>query len=423
MTDPMGDVFLSYRHSHQDLAAALDQSLREHGIPIWRDVRDVGPDPLQGQIIEDLDDPELAGGIVLVTEDVVDSEIILEVELLGLYDRWQADDEFFVVVVLAPDVGYDDAERIIAESPSPYDFSQWYMESLKSNADTDGPPALDAVVTAVLERRLEAIHNTLGDEEPIECSLDTYDPPAYPEPLGLTIDWSHHFDETLLAASVWNGRLHPALTTVIDQLQQTVPGRSLRFRGSTHLPAAFATGNALQTPRGIDAAWMQSDGTGGLTRWTNTQGADESDLHASLERRDVTGSDLAVFASISDDVASEVGQTKSSLPNFNGILELAFDAEQPPELIPSQAAHAATVFRQELRDALNEFSNTSTVHLFMAGPALRSYSVSRQTRYPRFKPMFWIRRTDPESIDPLSDYRNSWPHEGALHLCEHQIVK
>jgi kynureninase len=124
---------------------------------------------------------------------------------------------------------------------------------------------------------------------------------------------------------------------------------------------------------------MQPDGTGGLARWTNAQGADESGLHASVERRDVTGSDLAVFASISDDVASEVGQTKSSLPTFNGILEFAFDAEQPPELTPSQAAHAATVFRRALRDALNEFSNTSTVHLFMAGPAGLAFLFGQQT--------------------------------------------
>jgi len=181
MTDPMGDVFLSYRHSHQHLAAALDQSLREHGIPIWRDVRDFGPDPLQEQIIEDLTDSGLAGGIVLVTEDVADSEIILEVELPRLYERWQADEELFVVVVLAPDVGYDDAERILAESPSPHDFSQWYMESLEDGEDTDSLPAFDAVVAAVLERRLEAIHDALGDDKPVECSLDTYDPPAYPQ--------------------------------------------------------------------------------------------------------------------------------------------------------------------------------------------------------------------------------------------------
>jgi hypothetical protein len=379
MTDPMGDVFLSYRHSHQDLAAALDQSLREHGIPIWRDVRNVGPDPLQEQIIEDLDDPELAGGIVLVTEDVVDSEIILEVELPGLYDRWQADDEFFVVVVLAPDVGYDDAERILAESPSPYDFSQWYMESLEIDADTDGSPDFNAVATAALEKRLEAIHNTLGDEEPVECSLDTYDPPAYPESLGLTIDWSHHFGEAPPAASVWNGRLLPALTAVIDQIQQTAPGRPLEFRGGAHLPAAFAAGYTLQTQRGVDAAWMQPDGPGELARWANTGKDDESSLHARLERRDLTGSDLAVFASIVDDVASEVGQTKSNLPTFDGILQLAFDTEQRPELTPAQAAHAATVFRQELRDALNEFSNTSTVHLFIAGPAGLAFLFGQQT--------------------------------------------
>jgi len=124
---------------------------------------------------------------------------------------------------------------------------------------------------------------------------------------------------------------------------------------------------------------MQPDGTGGLTRWTNARGADESGLHASVERRDVTGSDLAVFASISDDVTSEVGRTKSRLPTFNGILTLALDVEQPPKLTASQAAHAATVFRREIRDALNEFSNTSIVHLFMSGPAGLAFLFGQQT--------------------------------------------
>lgn len=379
MTNPMGQVFLSYKHSHQELAEALDVSLREHGIPIWRDVRDIGPDPLQAQIIDDLNDPDLAGGIVLVSEDVAESDIILEIELPGLYERWQDDDEFFVVVVLCPGVGYDDAEEILGASPTPYDFSQWYMESLQSSSDLAGPTAFDDVVTAVLERRLQGVLETLSAEEPIECSLDTYNRPSYPDVLAINIDWSPHFDTGLPAASIWNDRFHPALETVVNQLQQTAPGRSLRFRGRAHLPAAFAVGHTLQTTRGIDAAWMQADGTGGFTPWTTNQDHEESGLHATLETRDVTGSDLAVFASISDDVAPEVGQTKSDLPEFNGILELFYEMDRAPKLTASQAAHVAAVFRDELRSSLNDLPNTSTIHLFMASPLGLAFLFGQQT--------------------------------------------
>jgi hypothetical protein len=379
MTDPMGQVFLSYRHSHRDFAAAFDRSLREHGIPVWRDVRDVGPDLLQEQIIDDLEDPGLAGGLVLVSQDVVDSEVILEVELPHLYERWRADDAFFVAVILCPDVGYDDADRILAESPTPYDFSQWYMESLGEDTNPDRPGAFDAVVTAVLERRLEAIHETLDTDVTIECSLDTYDSPSYSDSLALNIDWSPYFEAGLPAQSVWNDRLRPALGTAIQQLQQTAPGRSLRFRGSAHLPAAFATGHTLLTTRGIDAGWRQTDTSDGSTAWTITEATDESGLRASLETRDVTGSHLAVFASISDDVAPEVGRTKSELPEFNGILELTHQAERAPTLTASQAAHAATLFRDEVRTTVNELSNTSRIHLFMAGPAGLAFLFGQQT--------------------------------------------
>lgn len=140
-----------------------------------------------------------------------------------------------------------------------------------------------------------------------------------------------------------------------------------------------AVGHTLQTTRGIDAAWMQTDDSGGFTPWTKTQNQEESELQATLETRDVTGSDLAVFASTSDNVAPEVEQTKLDLPKFSGIQELFFEGERAPTLTASQAAHVAAVFRDELRSLLNDLPSTSTIHLFMAGPVEFVFSFSQQT--------------------------------------------
>jgi len=219
MTNPAGDVFISYEHSQQNLAEKLEIALRNHGIPVWRDVHDVGLDPLEQQIREDLQDSNLAGDVAIINSDVTQSPVILKTELPELHKRWRGDDEFFVVVVLAPGVDYDEAETILSKAESPYDLSHWYMKSLEveetsssssvigriinsildrlgQNQKTSSQlPPLDAVVDAVLERRLQCIHNHLSSNFPVECSLDTYGKPSHDIQLAVSIDWSPHFDE------------------------------------------------------------------------------------------------------------------------------------------------------------------------------------------------------------------------------------
>lgn len=368
MTNPMGPVFISYKHSQQSLVEGLDAILRDHGVPIWRDVRDLGPDPLEQQIRDDLEDSNLSAGLVVISRDVTESPVILNLELPGLHDRWREDDEFFVVVVLCPGIDYDEAKRILAEVESVYDLSRWYMESLDEEANSGLPPGIIDVVEAVLERRIQCIHEALATDHPFNCSIDTYGPPSHQDELAMSIDWSPHFSDGFPSQKIWQARLLPALQRTVDNIQKNAPGRSLRFRGRAHLPAAFSLGHTLPVTRDIDATWMQPTQNGDREPWTFSVDAENSGLYGTFEHFEVSQSDLCVLVSVTDDVRPEVGNTKASLPEFNGRLELGIEEDMRPTLTPAQAVDAANVFQDELRSAMNRVSQTATIHLFMAVP-------------------------------------------------------
>lgn len=378
MANPTGKMFVSYRRSQADIAEALVSSLHEHGIRTWQDISDLRTEPTQPEIrsVLEVENPELAGGIVLVSQDVSESSIILELELPGLHNRWKNEDEFFVVVALCPGIDYDDANEILSKSPTLLDFSDWNMIKLGSSADT--PAAADDVSTAVLTERVRLNHERLDEDHPLNVSLDTYGPPSHASRPAVTIDWSSYFTDGAPTPDSWNQRLLPRLQRVIDLVEESAPGRSLRIRGQAHLPAAFALGRSLQTTRGIDATWLQYS-AGQHYPWNLHTDQQDSGLESDLHVNDITGSDLAVLVSVTNEVDAAVGRSKSSLPDFGGVLELSLGDDIGSSLNASEAAHAAHVFRQEIQSALNELSATSTIHLFMAAPAGLAFLFGQQS--------------------------------------------
>jgi len=376
MTDPNGEMFVSYRRNQADIAEALVKSLHEHGIRTWRDVSDLRTEPTQAELRRVLDGSDLAGGIVLVSEDVAESEIILELELPELHDRWRNDEDFFVVIALCPGVDYDDAEEILGECPTVRDFSGWNMIKLGSQAET--PAAADDVTTDVLTERVRLIHEQLNDDEPLDCSIDTYGPPTYSPQPTVAIDWSSYFADGLPTPRIWDQRLIPRLNEVIDIVEESAPERPLRFRGHARLPTAFALGRCLQTTRGVDTTWLQRSG-GQHNPWNVHSDAEESGLDGDLHVNNVSGSDLAVLVSVTNEVDPAVGRSDSELPDFGGVLELSVGDDVGSSLTSSEAAHAAGVFQQEIQRALNQLSATSTIHLFMAVPVGLAFLFGQQT--------------------------------------------
>ncbi|MFC6965007.1 SAVED domain-containing protein [Halocatena marina] len=368
MTNLTGKMFFSYRRNQDDVAEFLVESLHEYGIRTWQDISDLKPEPTQDEIrtVLEVENSELAGGIVLVSDDVFDSEFILEVELPHLHNRWKNEQQFFVVVALCPGVEYDDASEILSESPTVLDFSNWNKIKLGSKADT--PVAADDVATAVLTERIRLNHKQLDADQPLGCSLNTYGSSSYATQPVVTIDWSSHFKDGLPAPRLWNQRLIPRLHRVIDILEGAAPGRSVHVHGQAHLPAAFALGRCLRTTRGIDATWLQQS-NGKQEPWSLHIDEQESGFDGDLHVNDIAGSDLAVLVSGTNEVNAVVGRSKQTLPDFAGVLELSLGDDIGSLLSAPEAVHAARLFQREVQSALNELSATSTIHLFMAAPA------------------------------------------------------
>lgn len=376
MTDPTGKAFLSYKHEQRETASLLENAFREHGVPVWRDESNLRSEPLEAELRRVLEDTEeISSGVILVSESVADSDIILEVELPCFQKRWEADDTFFVVVVRCPDIDVETAESILAKSSSLHDLSHWYMEKL----DEYTPSAAATVADFVLKHRVEQIDATLPSDHPIECSLDTYEAPAHTPDPSIKIDWSSHFEHEQPSQSVWNQRLLPSLDDVIDRINQEAPGRPLRFRGRAHLPATFSLGRYLSVTRGIRTKWMQPGLSGNPEAWTFENAEKESGLGSELTQHTVSASDLAVLISITDSVQPEVANTKSKLPEFNSILELNPEDGPGVRLNPGEAIDAAKVIRDRIRETLNERPNITKIHLFMAVPTGLAFLLGQQT--------------------------------------------
>jgi len=376
MTDPTGKIFLSYKHEQSDTADLLEDALWNHGVPVWRDQSDQPSEPLESgleYIIEDKH--QIAGGIGLISEDVADSDVILDVELPRFRERWEADDTFLAVIVRCPDLGVPDAKAILSKSTSLHDFSSWYMEQL----DEKTPEAAAEVADFVLQQRLTKLDAAFDDGHPITCSLDTYEEPAHKPRPALRIDWSRHFDHGPPSQEIWNQRLVPAITTVTDRVRSEAAGRPIQLRGHCHLPASFVLGRCLQATRNVNATWMQANQAGNTQAWSLNKDAEDSEISAEFTRKNASGSDLAVLVSISDNVRPEVANTVSELSEFRGVLEFTPGDGPDIRLTPDQAGHAASVFRTEIRETVNKIGPVSKIHLFMAVPTGLAFLFGQQT--------------------------------------------
>src|SRR5579885_2739835 len=107
VTDPTGLCFLSYRRNRASEAGSIIGALRDHGIPTWQDITDLDSTPTEDTLRRVLRDPTLASGILFITPEVADSNIIRKVEAPDLLQRAMAHDAFFAVPVAAGGLSYD----------------------------------------------------------------------------------------------------------------------------------------------------------------------------------------------------------------------------------------------------------------------------------------------------------------------------
>lgn len=364
MTEITGDVFLSYKHEQKKVATILQESLEDHGVPVWRDIFDLRPEPLRKEIRDKLKSPDTACGVALISEEVAESGIILEEELPGFRRRWDAGDGFFIVLVPHPNLSVTDAKPILKKASGSPNLSSWKMVPLEAPTSE----AARCISKTVLQERLRQADEKLSPDELIECSLDTRDSPTHSiDPL-IVIDWKKHFDAGLPSQSLWEQRLLPSLEITTDCLNKWASGRTLRFRGKSHLCSSFALGYFLPNVRGTPTTWMQPSKSSGFHEYTLSKKKEDSKIEGEFEELDGSDNDLAVLVNVLTDVSNDMENVGDELPDFNAELRLTPEVNGYDDLDPRQAVDIANTFRSEIREALQERPDTETIHLFMAVP-------------------------------------------------------
>lgn len=377
MTDPTGEVFISYNHDQKDLAVELDLRLREHGVPVWRDERKIGPDPLESQIESVLQSEEISGAILLVSEDILDSPTILNVEIPQIHSRHKNSDAFFAFVLRCPGLSAGKTNEVLSNINTVNDFSEWFFHALEPSKE--GSPNYNRVVDEVIQKRLGALVNRGNDSDTIQCSINSYQSPKPTDNLWFHADLSHHFEDNRLPSEkTWNHRIRETITRLTNHLADHAEGKTIEFTGRTRLPIAFAVGCQYPTTRGIHAKWTQQNPNFNEITWDVTVPSSDTELSENSTLKDSSKTDLAVYLSLTDDVQPEVGNTASDLPDFNTEIEIK-RTDYDPEITPEQGLTIANAFQKAVRDELNTRSNIETIHLFQSSPVGLSFLLGQHT--------------------------------------------
>ena len=371
-TFPTGLSFISYRRSRIDECERLVASLRERGIPTWRDIDDLNTAPTESELRRVLNDESTANAILWITPDTAESAMIKRVEAPVAIERHRRNDGFFIVPVAAGGLDYQEAAAALNTGRSLVNIDNWNIIKLQSDPADDAD--IRKVANQVLKQRLEAIHRRLSPNEPIRITLNTRHSAERMTEAALNIDWSHCFgcvQNRSADAAVWQNRLLPALADIRHAIQRNAPARSVLASGLLSLPAATALGNCFMAPAGTNIAWEQRMRDQSIQVWSLSAPREESGFQADVSAGSVAGVNLAVMVSVNNDVSSAVAASANTTGPMRAYIHIKRDdsAQSATLESPGQASDLVHRVIDEVRKARLEYAINGRIHLFAAVPA------------------------------------------------------
>ncbi|MCC6678241.1 MAG: SAVED domain-containing protein [Phycisphaerales bacterium] len=374
-TDLTGKCFLSYRRSQLEAVKVLAQCLREHGVPTYQDLDDLGSEPTVEALRTALDDPSTATGLIWLSTGVKDSPVILQEEAPRIFRRGRSGDGFRAHVALADGLDYPDVRSILSMPDSLEDPSAtWNI--IKPPADS--PSVYLHVAEQVVRQRLADLHKRLPASEPIRVRLYAHAQatPAFESGTALTLDWSTRFRHRHATPSVWNDDLAPTAKRVKNLIRTRCPGRRVLADGHMTIATALLLGRVFAEPTGIGLTWVQMPSR---ANWSLETVLENPGLSARLDSANAHGRDLAMLVNIRANVEPAVKAT-GSLPAFRAILRIgATDSSGMVDLnTPGRAAGAARFIGDQLRLARQHYPVVDRIHLFFSGPVGLAMMVGQQ---------------------------------------------
>jgi hypothetical protein len=375
MTDPTGRSFLSYRRSRKDEAALLIAAQRDHGIPTWQDINNLGAVPTEDEIRRVLADPALASAVLFVTPEVETSAIIRGVEVPKIIQRAEAGDGFFVVPLAAGGLDYPKAAEVTSNKLSAQNLADWNMH--KVSDATLAPRHAAEIASRVLTERMKALHHHLPVGQSLRVGLFVRRPPPFQLGTALTLDWSHRFDQKEAAPETWRDTILPALACIADSIRRQAPDREIEAFGIPTLPAALALGCALLSTSGLRASWRQIAPGRPDQLWTLAAAREVSGFTSRLMSKDPNARDLAVLVSVADNVEPVFASYQKELA-LRALVHVSKTGSYPNFInSPGEASDIAFIIQDAMRNARREYGNIGSVHLFMAAPAGLAFLVGQ----------------------------------------------
>lgn len=376
-TDLTGRCFLSYRRSQLELVQRLARCLREHGVPTWQDIDNLGSEPTIEALGKALEDPCTAAGLLLLSKDVADSPVILQEEAPRILRRARSRDGFRGHLVLSDGVDYGDVKSILnlpgmLEDPS----KTWNIIKPPTGCSLDQFALY--VAERVLQERLGDLHKRLVSSDPLHIRLYAHAQAksAFEPGVALVLDWCDRYRHRHAPPAVWSEHLAPAIERVKNAVRSRCPGRRVVADGHMTLATGLLFGRAFVETAGIGLSWVQLPSR---AVWSLDLSPEDSAMVAQVESADPHGTDLAVFVSVRGNVEAAVRATVG-LPKFRAVLRISpTGGSGIADLVtPGRAVHAARLIGSELRLARQKYPVVQRVHLFMSGPAGLAMMVGQQ---------------------------------------------
>ena len=255
VTEPTGSVFISYRRSPArpvgDREAALVRdALRHVGVPTWRDLDDLKHEPTEEALVASINDPSLAGAILLISPEVETSSTVREVEALRIFRRHARNDGFWVIPVLIG-VDYAQANAVLGSPAGFQKLDRWNMHKVEGETLTvsDGR----AIGRRAVEARLSAIRKADGDRA-LSIGVFARRPPG--DSLDLTVDLSAWFRGREVAKGAY-ADFENSLLDGASRVLTTMRSAEVVGQGMAPLPLGVLVG-AVYSPRaGFRLEWVQ----------------------------------------------------------------------------------------------------------------------------------------------------------------------
>ena len=145
----------------------IRDALRDRGVPTWRDLDDLGPEPTEDELVQTLNDVGIAGAIMLVSPQVATSAMVRVVEAPAILDRYKKRDGFLLKPVLI-NLDYPDIDRVLDRPGAFQELSRF--DILKVPSETLQTADATRIARAVVKLRLRII-KTVDPDAPFELGL------------------------------------------------------------------------------------------------------------------------------------------------------------------------------------------------------------------------------------------------------------